>query len=166
MTLFTKPGAVVNSELFKRAPVYPIDARVANVKEMRRGGFDHQRAEGTDVATVTVVAILAAPALRIQPGVERADHALPRLFDRPRIGRAVVILHKAVHRRLRGLVTDHTGADAIGQRQHRAFDCQLRPVRNPRRAAILIQNLAAGTGALPQRQLQGRHLRRRIRARG
>jgi hypothetical protein len=75
--------AVVGGELFQRAALQPADARVAHVEDVRRGGLEHQRAEGAHVTAVPVIAPLALPGLCVQPGVGGLQHALRGALDRP-----------------------------------------------------------------------------------
>ena len=69
-------------------------------KGARSADLMHHGAQGADVALVLVVGVLAAPRLRMQPGIGRRDHALRRGLHRPGFRRAVVVGEEALDGRL------------------------------------------------------------------
>lgn len=95
--------------------MYLVDTGVANVEQVRRSGLDHHGAEGADITTVPVVPELAATGLGMKPGIGGQDHPAGRLFYRPGIGGAVVILQETGDGSLAGFLTDIAGADAVRQ---------------------------------------------------
>ena len=84
----------------------------------------HHGAQRADVALVLVVGVLAAPRLRMQPGVGRGDHALRRGLHRPGFRRAVVVGQEALDRGLGGDAADAGGADAVGEHDRDALQAR------------------------------------------
>src|SRR5690606_6695818 len=148
------PQLVVPRELFKLTVLQTIDARVAHMEQVGRGRLDDQRAEGADVAALTVVTVLALAGLGVQPGAGGGQHALGRLAHRPGLRRAVVSLQEPADRDLAGNMADAAGADAIGQGQGNALHRQLRLARHPRPVKVLIERLAPPVRSLTEGDLQ------------
>ena len=68
-----------------------IDTAIANVKQVRSGGFNHHSAEGTHIATIQVIAELALPGLGIKPCIGGLQYPLGGGFNRPGGGGGVVV---------------------------------------------------------------------------
>ena len=108
--------AMIVGQLLERVAGKTIDPAIADVKDMRGGRLDDHGAQRADVAPVLVVGILAAPRLRVQPGIGRLQHALRRGPHRPGFRGAVIVGQKALDRRLGCDPADLAAADAV--RQH------------------------------------------------
>jgi len=147
------PDAVILGQLLDRAIPQAIDARVADMQDVRGGALEHHHGQRADVAAVLVLP-MALAALRMQPGVGRAEHLLGRLLHGPGLGRAVIVFQKAGHRRLAGDVTDVAAADAVGQRDGDALGAQQRLARHAQPVEILVDGLDAGIGVLAHRHFQ------------
>src|SRR6476619_1758348 len=91
---------MIVGELLEGAAGRPVDAGVANMKNMRGRGFDDDRAQCADIAFVFLVGVLASPGLGMQPGVRRSQHALYRGLYRPGFRSAVVVRQEALDGRL------------------------------------------------------------------
>ena len=126
-----------------------INARIANVKNVCRRRLDNERAQRANVALVLIVAILAVLRLRMQPRVGGGEHALHRFFDRPRLGRAVVIVQQTGDRKLAGDLAHVTAADAISQRNGDTLRAELRLFGHGNTVEVLIDFLAPLVGVLP-----------------
>ena len=138
-----QPDPVLLGERFQLAVAQPIDARIADMEQVRGGGLEHQRAEGADMAAVTVVAVRATPRLGMQPGVGSDQHALAGLLHRPGVRRAEVVFQKALHRRFAGDVADLAAADAIGDGQGDALAVLLLGLGQAQAVEVLVEGLAA-----------------------
>ena len=74
---------MILAQLFEGVFTQAMDARIADVEQVRAAALEHQRTEGADIAAVAVIAIWALAGLRMQPrGVDCHQHALRRLFHR------------------------------------------------------------------------------------
>jgi hypothetical protein len=139
---------MVVGQLLQVAVAEAINAAVADMEDMRGVGLDDQRAERAHITAVHVVAVLAVPALRIEPGVCCGQHALRRRLDRPGFRSAVVVVEKTLDRRFAGYVADLAAADAVGQGDGDSLATELRFVRDAQPVKILIDFLAALVGVL------------------
>lgn len=140
---------VIVGQLFERVAGKPVNAAIAGMKNVCRGRFDDQRAQGADVALVLVVSVLASPCLGVQPDVGCGQHALGRCLHRPGLGRAVVVGQKAFDCRLAGNMADVTAADAVGDHHRNAFQVQQWFAWDQRAVKILVGRLAAFVRTLP-----------------
>jgi len=145
---------VVCGELLQLICLQAIDARVTGVENMRGRVFDNHSAEGTHVPALLVIAKLAALGLRIQPGIERAQHPQRGCFDRPGFGGAVIIGKKAAYGGFAGDVTDIAAADPVRHRNADTLGAALRLLRQTGAKKILIKRFSALGGILPDRNKQ------------
>jgi hypothetical protein len=58
---------VVFGELLERAAGHAIDARIADMEDVRRPPLDHHNVQGADVAPVHVIGMRTSAGLRMQP---------------------------------------------------------------------------------------------------
>ena len=151
--------AVIVGELFERVAGKTIDPAIADVKDVPRGRLDDHGAQGADVSPVHVMGVLAAPRLRVQPGIGRLQHALRRRPHRPGFRRAVIVGQKPLDRRLGCDPADLAAADAVRQRDGDALQAEQRLVWNQNAVKILIGLLATFVRMLPDRYFQfARHV--------
>ena len=137
------------NESLQRAVAQSIDAGIAHMEEMCRGGLDDHGAEGADIAFVVIVGESATPGLGMQPGIGGEYHALRRGLYRPGLGGAIVVGDKSRDGSLAGHVTDFAAADAVGQRHGDPLGTQLRLIGDANGIKILIGLLAAFIRILP-----------------
>ncbi len=140
--------AVIFGQLFKAAVAQSIDARIADVEQVRASGLEHQRAEGADIASVAVIAVRAVAGLRMQPGIDRHQHPMRRLLHRPGVGGAEVVGKKARHRGFAGDMADLTAADAISQRDSDALACEQGVSGHAGAVKVLVGRLAPAVRVL------------------
>ena len=120
-----EPEPVIGAELFKLVVVNPVDAGVADMKQMCGGGPEHHHAQGTDIASVAVIAVLALPGLGMKPGIGCEQHPLGGLFHRPAFRSGKVVAEETRDGGLAGNLADIAGADAVGDGNGDAFGDQL-----------------------------------------
>jgi len=142
--------AVIFGQLFEVAVAQSIDARIADVEQVRAGRLEHQRAEGADIAAVAVIAVRAVAGLRMQPGIDRHQHPLRRLLHRPGVGGAEVVGKKARHRGFAGDMADLAAADAIGQCNGDALAGELGVSRHAGAVKVLVGRFASAVRMLAE----------------
>src|SRR5690606_27456312 len=143
-----QPDPMLLGEQLQLAGAQPVEARIADMEQVRGGGLEYQRAEGADMAAVPVITVRAAPRLRMQPGVGRHQHALAGLLDRPGVRRAEVVFEEALHRRFAGDMADVAAADTVGDGQGDALAVLFFPRRQTHAVEVLVERFAALVGEL------------------
>ncbi|MNZ48412.1 hypothetical protein D3C78_661580 [compost metagenome] len=148
------PHPVIVGQLFEGVVAQAIDPCVADMEDMRGGGLDDHGAQRAHIASVPVVAVLALPGLRMQPGVGRHQYALCRLLDRPGFRGTEIVLEESLDAGFAGDLADIAAADAVGQGDGDALGMQLGRRGNVQAVEILIDVLAALVGVLADGDLQ------------
>ncbi len=152
--------AMVVGQLLEAVARDAVDPAVADMEQMRGGRPDHHGAQRADIPLVFVIGVLAAPRLRVQPGIGRLQHALRRGLHRPGFRGAVIVGQEALDRGLRGNAADAARGDAVGKHHGDALQAEQRFARDQHAVEILIGVLAALIRELPDRYLQ--HARHRV----
>jgi hypothetical protein len=68
---------MVLGQLLELLAAQAVDAGIADMEQVGRGGLDDQAAEGAHVAALAVVAMLAVLGLRMQPGIGAVSTCSP-----------------------------------------------------------------------------------------
>ena len=144
------PQAVVFGELLKAIAGEVMDAGIADMKEVHRGGFDDDRAEGADIASIQHVAVGTVAGLRVQPGIGGIQHPLRRGFHRPGFRGGVIIFQKPAHGGFAGDMADIAAADPVGESRHGTLRAEQRFARDLDTGKILIDGFAPLDRALAE----------------
>ncbi|MNL82089.1 hypothetical protein D3C87_2093800 [compost metagenome] len=67
--------AVVHRQLLERAAGEPVDTGIPDMEDVCGARFQHQYAQGADIATIDIVG-LAGAGLGVQPGIGGRDDAV------------------------------------------------------------------------------------------
>ena len=121
-----------------------IDSGITNMKQIGTLTRSDQRAEGTDIPTIHILAITTAQRSGMQPGIERGDDLVAGRTHGPSRWRTVIISHETGHRGLGGFGRDLTAADTVGNRHGQAGRCVFGLIRPTGRYRVLIRMAAPG----------------------
>ncbi len=121
--------SMILGELLEGTADQAIDARIADMEDMRGGRLQDHHAEGADIALVPVVGVPAAAGLGVEPGVGGIDDAPRRGLHGPRLRGAVVVRQEALHGRFGGNPAHVAAADPVGQGEGDALQAEQRLVR-------------------------------------